>query len=239
MTLQLTKRTLKILGQNITFELPASQDQLLEFAIESETLGLSDADPYWGSLWETSPRTAEMILQHQWPTRLKALELGCGIGVTGIAALLAGHEVTFSDHATPAVRLAVHNAGLNGFPNATGNVFDWLQPPKSFQYDFVFGSDLLYDTANHQSLLNTIQQMLRDDGIAWLGEAGRANADRFVKLADTQAWKVETLNEHGERTNAPQHTQFRLYILKKPPIPNACTMECGEPASLLPETKFT
>ena len=124
MTLQLTRRTLNILGQNITFELPASQDQLLEFAIASETSGSSDSDPYWGSLWETSPRTAAIILQHQWPTRLKALELGCGIGVTGIAALIAGHDVTFSDHATAAVRLAVHNAGLNGFPNATGKVFD-------------------------------------------------------------------------------------------------------------------
>ena len=220
MTLQLTRRTLHILGRNITFELPASQDQLLEFAIKSETAGSSDADPYWGSLWETSPRTAALILQHQWPSRLKALELGCGIGVTGIAALFAGHEVTFSDHATAAVRLAVNNAGLNGFPNSAGKVFDWRQPPKSSHYDFVFGSDLLYDTSNHQPLLNVIQQMLNADGIAWLGEAGRANADVFMELATTQKWNVETMNESGQRTAAPQHTQFRLYVLK-PPVSNS------------------
>lgn len=225
MTLQLTKRTLNIVGHNITFELPASQDQLLAVAIESETSGASDSDPYWGALWETSPKMAAMILQHQWPKRLKMLELGCGIGVTGIAALFAGHEVTFSDHARAAVRLAVYNAGLNGFQDATGEVFDWQQPSKSFQYDFVFGSDVLYDTAHHQSLLNTVQQMLQDDGVAWIGEAGRANADRFVELANTQGWNVETIDEHGQRTNAAQHTKFRLYILK-PPICNACPTEC-------------
>ncbi len=225
MTLQLSKRTLNIVGQNITFELPASQDQLLEVAIESETSGASDFDPYWGSLWETSPKMAAMILQHPWPTRLKMLELGCGIGVTGIAALFAGHEVTFSDHATAAVGLALHNAGLNGFPDATGKVFDWQRSPKSFEYDFVFGSDVLYDTAHHQSLLNTIQQMLKDDGIAWIGEGGRANADRFVTLANTQGWNVETIDEHGKRTDAAQHTQFRHYILK-PPHPKACPLEC-------------
>ncbi len=225
MTLHLTKRTLNIVGQNITFEFPASQDQLLEFAIENETSGASDSDPYWGSLWETSPKTAAMILHHQWPTRLKMLELGCGIGVTGIAALFAGHDVTFSDHATAAVRLAVHNAGLNGFHNATGKVFDWQQPPKSLQYDFVFGSDVLYDAANHQRLLYTIQQMLKVDGIAWLGEAGRANADRFVELANTQGWSVETFNQHGERTDITEHMRFRLYMLK-PPAPDTCTTEC-------------
>ena len=224
MMLQLTQQTLNIAGQHIAFELPASQDQLLEVAIESESSGSMDSDPYWGSLWETSPRTAAMILQHQWPLRLNALELGCGIGVTGIAALFAGHEVTFSDHASAAVKLAVHNAGLNGFSNATGLVFDWQQSPNSVHYDFVFGSDVLYDAASHQPLLNAMQQMLNDDGIAWIGEAGRANADKFIELAVAQKWKVETLNEQGEHIDEPQHMQFRLYCLK-PPVSIACSSE--------------
>ena len=225
MTLQLVQRTLNIAGHSISFELPASQDQLLEVAIESDISGAADSDPYWGSLWDASPRTAEMVLKHHWPASLKALELGCGVGVTGIAALLAGHDLTFSDHATAAVRLAVHNAALNGFVNATGKVFDWHQPPASCRYDLVFGSDVLYDTAHHQSLLNTIQQMLKNDGIAWLGEAGRANADPFVQLANTQGWNIETIDEYGQQIHAPQHLQFRLYILK-PPLASTCAVEC-------------
>ncbi len=225
MTLQLTRRTLCFAGQKITFELPASEDQLLEAAIANETSGAADSDPYWGALWETSPKTATMILQHQWAGRLKMLELGCGIGVTGIAALFAGHEVTFSDHATPAVRLAVHNAALNGFHNVNGRVFDWQQPPQTVQYDLVFGSDVLYDIAHHQSLLNTIHQTLTEDGIAWIGDAGRANAEKFVSLANAQGWNIETIDEEGKRNNAPKHTQFRLYILK-PPYGNARDTEC-------------
>jgi predicted nicotinamide N-methyase len=225
MTLQLTKQTLSIAGHKITFELPASQDQLLEEAIRNKNSGSSDWDPYWGSLWETSPKTAEIILNHQWPSGLKSLELGCGIGVTGIAALIAGHEVTFSDHATAAVKLAISNAGLNGFPSATGTVFDWQQSSASLQYDFVFGSDVLYETVSHQPLLNTIQRMLKVDGIAWIGDAGRTNAERFAELAISQRWNVETNDEHGEPSDAPRHLQFRIYILK-PPIPNASNVQC-------------
>lgn len=225
MTLQLVKRTLNIAGHDISFELAASQDQLLEVAIESEISGASDSDPYWGSLWDASPRTAEMVLKHHWPASLNVLELGCGIGVTGIAALLAGHDVTFSDHASAAVELAVRNAALNGFVNATGKVFDWQQPPTSFHYDLIIGSDLLYDTANHQSLLNTIRQMLKVDGAAWLGEPGRACAEPFVQLAGSQGWTIETIDEYFQSVHTPQRMQFRLYLLQ-PPATNTCAMEC-------------
>lgn len=73
MTLQLTKRTLNIVGHNITFELPASEDQLLEIAIESETSGTSDFDPYWGSLWATSPQ------ERQWRYVKAAFPVFCAV----------------------------------------------------------------------------------------------------------------------------------------------------------------
>lgn len=214
MTLQLARQTLSIADHEIMIELPSSQDQVLEEAIQCERSGSSDWDPYWGSLWATAPKTAAMILRQPWPTRLKALELGCGIGVAGIAALIAGHDVTFADHASSAVRLAVSNAALNGFSNMAGMVFDWQQPTTD-QFDFILASDVLYDAAGHEPLLSTLQAMLSHHGVVWIGDPGRVNAPRFAELAVRHGWCVELLDEFTELCPTPTHMQFRLLVLQR------------------------
>ncbi len=214
MTLQLARQTLFIADHEIIIELPSSQDQVLEDAILCERSGSSDWDPYWGSLWATAPRTAAMILRQTWPSRLKAMELGCGIGVAGIAALIAGHDVTFADHASSAVRLAVSNAALNGYADAVGRVFDWQQPTAD-QFDFILASDVLYDTAGYEPLLSTLQAMLSDHGVIWIGDPGRIHAPRFAELAVQHGWCVETLDESAQPYATPAHMQFRLLVLRR------------------------
>jgi predicted nicotinamide N-methyase len=215
MTLQLTRRTLSIAEHEILIDLPASQDQLLDEALRHEKSGSSNWDPYWGALWETAPRTAAMILCHKWPNHLKSLELGCGIGVTGIAALIAGHSVTFSDHASAAADRAVSNAALNGFSYACGLVFDWQHPP-AVDFDFIFASDILYDPAGHEPLLRTLQSMLREDGLIWIGDPGRENASRFAELAVERGWCVESIDESFQPYPHPAHTKFRLLTIQRP-----------------------
>ena len=214
MTLQLTKQSLSIAGHDITIELPASQDQMLAEALQCEHAGSSDWDPYWGTLWAPAPKTAAMILRNVWPSRLKTLELGCGIGVAGVAALIAGHDVTFADHASAAVRLAVSNAALNDFADAIGMVFDWQHPP-SDQFEFIVASDVLYDAAGHEPLLKTLESMLSDRGVVWIGDGGRANAPRFAELAVRNGWNVESLDEFTQPCLNPRHMQFRLLVLHR------------------------
>ena len=214
MTLQLTRQTLLVAEHEIVFGLPASQDQLLQEAICRENSGSSDWDPYWGSLWETAPRMAAIILRQAWPSCLKTLELGCGLGVTGIAALIAGHDVTFSDHASAAVDLAVSNAALNGFADTIGMVFDWQHPP-THTFDFIIASDVLYDEASHEPLLRTLQAMLNNHGVVWIGDPGRANALRFAELAARNDWCVESLDEFTQSCPRPAHTKFCLLAMRR------------------------
>jgi len=214
MTLQLARQTLAIADHEIVVELPSSQDQVLEEAIQCERSGSSDGDPYWGSLWASAPKTAAMILRQTWPRRLKAMELGCGIGVVGIAALIAGHDVTFADHASSSVRLAVANAALNGFADMVGMVFDWKQPT-THQFDFILASDVLYDAAGHEPLLRTLQAMLSDHGVVWIGDPGRVHALRFAELAVRHGWCVESLDEFAQPDQTPVHMQFRLLVLHR------------------------
>ncbi|MFN9718352.1 MAG: class I SAM-dependent methyltransferase [Planctomycetota bacterium] len=214
MTLRLQTQQIVLEGQEFSLQLPADQDEMLAMALEGEASGSTDWDPYWGLLWAAAPRTAEMILRTSWKPGLRAIELGCGIGLTGIAALRAGLQVTFTDHSSAAVSMALSNVALNGFPAARGLTFDWNEPPAE-HFEFAFASDVLYDARGHQPLLRTLDHLLDPDGEAWIGDAGRTNAPRFVELARQHHWCVEIVDNQFQSRPAPEHMTFRLMMLRR------------------------
>jgi predicted nicotinamide N-methyase len=214
MNLKITSQTLSVAEREITINLPADPEEMLQQALAGEAAGAADWDPYWGLLWAAAPKTAELLLRESWSSPLMCLEIGCGVGLAGIAALMAGLHVTFSDHAPEAVLMAQANALRNGFHDVNGRVFDWNDPPHE-QYDFIFGSDILYDSAGHAPLLRTLDAMLNSDGQVWIGDAGRTNAPLFVRKAEQAGWKIDIRSENGESIAQPRHLQFRLLIMTR------------------------
>ena len=214
MTLQVRTQSHSIAGRSIELVLPADPEQGLHEALAAEAAGTVGCDPYWGLLWPAASQTAERILNHEWPARLRALELGCGVGLTGIAALLAGHEVTFSDHAPSAVQMAQANAGRNGFSVVSGLVFEWQEPPE-LRFDFLFASDVLYESASHAPLLLTLQAMLSPGGTVWIGDPGRAIAVPFIEQARSQGWQVDLRDELGLPPVDDQQLRFRLIVMTR------------------------
>ena len=197
-----------IANRQIVLDLPADPEALLKVAAETE----ESLDPYWGILWDAAIHTAERILKFDWPPGTRALELGCGAGLVGIAGLMAGMEVTFSDVVPEAVELAVRNASANGFPTAKGQQINVHSKPTE-TFDVLMASDLLYDADLHASVLHYAENALATDGVFLLGDPGRQNADVFVTMARRQGWLVET----PQQGRAP-HTQdcaerFRLLKL--------------------------
>jgi predicted nicotinamide N-methyase len=206
-------QSLLIAGRPFQLQLP-DPAQMLDEAVTGEAQGRPGWDPYWGLLWAAAPLTAQLILQAA-PRCQRALELGCGVGLTGIAALAAGLTVTFSDQSPEAVRLALSNAALNGHPHAQGLVFGWHQPPTQFApCDFLFGSDILYDRAAHAPLLITLKRLLKPGGIVWIGDAGRANAGAFADAATADGWSLRLYDHRLLPVRQPEHLQFRLLVLE-------------------------
>jgi predicted nicotinamide N-methyase len=190
------------------------------------------ADPYWAKLWPTATFLAKAVLRRQetgarrqepdQPTNPKSkiqnpkscLELGCGSGLVGLAALAAGLDVTFSDYVPQAVELALENSARNGFRHAKGLVLDWRLPP-DVQFPFIVAADVTYDRANLGPLLDTVERMLAPGGEAWFSDAGRGPVAEFVKRAGNRGWSVSLWDEQNRRATVPALGHCQRIVLRR------------------------
>lgn len=205
---------IRIADREINLQIPADPDVVLQTALAGEATGDRHTDPYWGLLWDAAGSTAARVLAQEWPAGWRALELGCGVGLVGIAGLMAGLQVTFSDLVPAAVQLSLQNAADNACGRGAGMVIDWCHPPDR-RFDLLLASDVLYDAENHQPLLTTIDTMLADGGMVWIGDAGRANTPRFIQLARQSGWQVQLSDDKGRPLPTPVHVKFQLIQLTR------------------------
>ena len=161
--------------EDLTFviELPAETDKLFTDPRVRAAFGIDEFLPYWADLWPAARMLAKVIVRESFPAGLEALEIGCGLGLPGVAALAKGLRVTFSDCDATALRFAADNARLNGFDNFTTLQMDWRDPPANVQFPLLLASDLIYEMRNVAPLVALIKQLLRPDGECLLTDQDR------------------------------------------------------------------
>jgi predicted nicotinamide N-methyase len=169
--------------------------------------------PYWGFLWPAAPPMVGAVLAAEWPAGATVLEIGCGIGLVGLAALRRGLKVTLSDYDQTSVDLALHNARQNGF-EADGLVLDWRRPVAR-RFDIILGSDVTYEVRNHGPILDVIGEMLNPGGVAWVGDAGRQISAGFLPLARDRGFQTELYGASGQRLNALNVGEFQMFVLRR------------------------
>ncbi len=206
--------------------IPAEPDAFLEDPASLAAHGPS-ADrpersdvPFWQYLWPAAETMARLVFAHDWQKEnlaqgqtLRALELGAGLGLVGLAGLAAGVSVTFSDYQTPALEAIAYNARLNGFTNLETQSLDWNAPPTE-HYPIILGSDVIYERAIHRPILHVLDRMLAPGGVAWLGDPGRSALPFFLEEAQSRGYKVEIRNGQGEILPAAIIGEFQLAILR-------------------------
>ena len=156
---------------------PKESDQLLDHPVIRTAFAADEYMPYWADLWPASRMLARAILREDWPAGLMALELGCGLGLPGIAALAKGLRVVFNDCDQTALRFAAMNAKLNGFTNFELLPLDWRFPPKDIHFSLILGSDLVYERRHVDPLVVLIATVLADDGLCLLTDQDRPPAE--------------------------------------------------------------
>jgi len=152
---------------------PSESDRLLDHPSVRSAFAVDEYMPYWADLWPAARMLAKAILRETWTPGLRALEVGCGLGLPGIAALAMGLHVTFSDYDATALRFAADNALSNGFDSFDTLQMDWRYPPENVRFPIVLASDLIYEMRNVAPLVALIQKMLQPGGVCLLTDQDR------------------------------------------------------------------
>ena len=195
---------------------PANPDAFLDDPKVHKASRESDYMPYWPYLWGSAPEMARLVLETSWNAGTRTLEVGAGIGLVGLAALTAGLDVTFSDYDATAVRLAVANAALNGFPRSDGLVFDWRNLEllgRTDPFPLILGCDVIYERQIHNPLLDVLDRLLAHDGVCWLADPGRTHVSGFADQARERGFVVEFRDAGFQRRANPAMNEFQLLIL--------------------------
>lgn len=208
-----TRRAVRVGAREFALTVPADPDSVLEAAVLSaDASGTLALDPYWAALWPAAVPTAEAVLRSDWPGDPHVLEIGCGVGLVGLAALARGLRVTFSDQVPEALAVAVANARDNGFARADALLLDWRHPPRR-EFAVLLASDVLYQADHHRPLLEAIGNLLAPTGVCWIGDPGRVVARDFLTLAQ-RTYRVQLFDRDGEPSSVPVVGQFQLIVLR-------------------------
>jgi predicted nicotinamide N-methyase len=187
---QVKVETFRLAGRDVKLSRPAEPERLLDLGSVADAYSADQYMPYWAALWPVSKYLAAEILSEIWAQpELSAIELGCGLGLPGVAAGIAGLKVTFSDYDASAVKFALENARLNGVQNATGLLLDWRTPPPEL-FDVIIASDLIYEERNIKPLVELFKKILAPDGTVFLADQDRPYAKDFQKECDSQGFSL-------------------------------------------------
>jgi predicted nicotinamide N-methyase len=157
----------------------ADPDALLD-SLTQEEFDRSDAKmPYWACLWPAAKALAEEVLAGPGLAGRRALDLGCGLGLVGLAALERGAHVTFLDWEPAAVLLARESAYAAGHSRLAPVVADWRTPPPLAPFDLVLAADVLYEARNAPGVAQFLAAHLAPQGTAFVADPGRRHADGF------------------------------------------------------------
>ncbi len=199
----------------IQLTIPADPDELLQHVDQSEEGKQEEFDPYWGHLWPAARKMSELVSLFNWNAGTRVLELGCGSGLIGIAALAAGMQVTFSDNQPDALQLAAYNATQNGFQNYRLSLYDWFDPSAIEPFPIVIASDVLYETRFHQPLLDVLQKVLTNQGEAWIADPGRSLLADFLQTAQKDHFQIEIYDEKLKQKSFPGIGHFQVIRLQR------------------------
>jgi hypothetical protein len=167
-------------GRPIQVVMPADPDRLLD---DPEVLARNARDgfmPYWAYLWPGAFVLAEAVARRSWAPGTRALEIGCGLGLAGLAGVAAGLDVTFTEYDPAPLRFVARSLAANGFgpDGARVQTLDWNQPPEDW-YPLILGADVLYERANIEPIARLLDRMLGPGGQALFGGTYRIAAEAF------------------------------------------------------------
>jgi predicted nicotinamide N-methyase len=124
--------------------------------------------PFWVKIWEASIVLAHHIVQLDIEKDMTVLEIGAGMGISGLFLAAHGHRVTITDYEQDALELLQMNVELNRLRNVSVSKLDWHNPDLPGKYDIICGSELVYSEASIEPIIDLFRRYLRPGGMVVL-----------------------------------------------------------------------
>ncbi|MGE3171105.1 MAG: methyltransferase [Planctomycetota bacterium] len=150
--------------------------------------------PYWATVWPAAIALARWLCRRGDLAGRRALDLGCGTGAAGAAAVRCGASVTFADRDPDALAFAGFN-GRAQLPEDSQDVardraarvreqlLDWHTTTLDGAFDLLLLADVSYRPVHHAPLLRHLRGCLRPDGMAVHADPLRRESDGFLVQA--------------------------------------------------------
>lgn len=167
----------------------------LEDLVDREALLREDAlpePPYWAHLWIGARALARFLIESGELRGRRVLDLGCGLGLPGLAAAALGAEVWLVDRERAALEFARASARRSGLERVHFVEIDFTRAALDVQFDVILGAEVVYDPSSYAPLCEFLVGHLRPDGTIHLTDAFRSDAERFFAQLRRRGF-------HGER----------------------------------------
>ncbi len=172
-------------GRTIKVARPADPDRLLDDPAVLDWNRRDDYMPYWAYLWPGAFLLADAVSRTDWSTQatgtvpLEALEIGCGLGLAGLAALAQGLRVVFTDYDQAPLEFVARSAIANGFHpsrfelrGSTGALPDEVFP-------VILAADVIYEAPLVPLVANLLRKLLAPGGLGLVASPFRVAALAF------------------------------------------------------------
>lgn len=164
---------------------------------ETETDAVWEAPPYWSFCWGAGKVLAAHLLATQGQVAGRTVvDFGCGSGIVGIAAALAGAaRVICCDSDPMALHATAANAALNGVEVALAASLDQL--PRTV--DLLCAADVLYDPANLRLATRFLEVaatvLVADSRVPWFAVSGYLEVAAGLGVTEPDLGELDSVKQ--------------------------------------------
>jgi predicted nicotinamide N-methyase len=156
-----------------------------------------DLCPYFGVVWPAARALSQHLARMGgWLKGKTVLELGCGLAIPSLVAAKLGAKVTATDFHPDVPKFLSRNLELNGLSpdSVTYRSLDWHQAQGAVlgTFEFVVGSDVLYEAKHPESLARQLASHCARDGHVLLSDPGRVYLQKFMDEMTVLGFRGDT-----------------------------------------------
>lgn len=182
-------------GRDWVLHRPSDLETLWD-SMTREEFGDDERLPYWVELWPASIALADWMAAR--PDRVRdkiCLDMGCGLGLTAIAATALGARVLALDYEPEALVYARKNADANNVPQPLWTAMDWRKPAVAAgSAECIWGGDIMYERRFVDPVLRFISHALAPGGTVWMAEPNRDVYQYFRSALFQAGWTARPVH---------------------------------------------